>query len=178
MPKWVQLTDWMKAQVLVMALSEWMLLTFTVHLHPDLESQWMADEKDPVKMVRDRLRKELTKVLGPRHEYFFVMEGWSKIDKAPTFLHVHGGIFLRDPGHEAVAYKAIGRACGHGVEGYSKQPKARHKKIYWGGGDRYVNYIFKSVRRPDQRLAGRRLVFSREATGAAREMWGLMTDPR
>lgn len=177
-PAWEKLSPWLKTQVLVVALSAWGMQTFTIHIHPDLEHQWVTAGIDPAAMVRDRIRREITKALGPRQEYFFVMEGWSKLTKAATRLHIHGGFFIREPGTEATAIDAIARACGHGLRGYRKVPRAVHQARYWREGARYIDYLFKSVRRPDQRIAGRRLRLSREATGAAREMWALLTEPR
>lgn len=87
------------------------------------------------------MRREVTRALGPRNEYMFVVEGWSKRAKAPTFLHIHGAFFLQEPGLKDTAMIAIGRACGHGLAGYSTMNRAIHSKRYWGAGlDTWITY--------------------------------------
>ena len=177
-PPWEDLTAWLKAQVLVMALHQWDLQTFTVHLHRDLERKWVANGDDPRVKLRDRLRKQMVRRLGQRREYFFVIEGWSKKRKSEVRLHIHGGAFIAESGDGPKIVAAVASACGQGSGGRSREPKAVHHKIYWKEGRAYINYLFKSVRRKDHRLDRRRVHMSQEATGAGREMWRLMTDPR
>ena len=178
MPPWTELSPWLKAQVLVMTLTEWGLQTFSIHLHPDLEASWLAVGRDPRVEIRDRFRKELEKTLGKKREYFFVVEGWSPHSKRQVGLHIHGGIFIAEQGDGDLGVDAAARACGHGIQGYRKIARAVHQKVYWKDGPKYIDYLLKSVRRPDHRLQRGRLHISREATGAGREMWGLMTEPR
>lgn len=178
MPKWEDLSAWLKSQVLVMCLHEWGLQTFTIHLHSDLEAKWLAAGKNPRVEIRNRLKREMDKAIGPRGEYFFIVEGWSKKDKKEVKLHIHGGGFIREDGDGPKIVEAASRACGQGVRGKPREARSVHEKVYWKEGQRYVDYIFKSVRRKDQRLGRRRLHMSREAVGAGREMWKLMTEPR
>ena len=98
MPAWEGLTPWLKAQLLVMALHQWGLQTFTIHLHSELEADWIANGKDPFNEIRIRMRKEMCNLLGAKAEYFFVIEGLSKQDKNEVRLHSHGGGFIRNHG--------------------------------------------------------------------------------
>lgn len=175
MPRWEDLTDWLKAQLVVMSLHEWGLQTFTIHLHPSLEEQWTASGADPRIEIRNRMRREFQRLLGPKREYFFVIEGWSKLSKSEVRLHIHGGAFIQNPGEEAPILEAAARSCGQGVRGKPIQSRAVHEKVYHREGDRYINYLFKSVRRKDARLSRKRIHLSREAVGAGREMWKLVT---
>lgn len=177
MPSWNDLTPWLKAQVLVMSFNEWHLQTFSVHLHRDLEDDCLKRGLDSRIVIRDRLRKRLRKLLPRRPEYFFVIEGWSKKSKAKVPLHIHGGIFLEDPSEGPAVMEAVAKACGQGLRGAKPEPRAVHGRLFWREGPRYVDYLFKSVRKPDDRLNRRRLHLSQEAVGAGREMWGLMTEP-
>lgn len=178
MPGWDDLSAWLKCQVLVMALEQWHLQTFTVHLHKDLARHCADSRKDPREVIRDRMRKRLKAALGRSPEFFFVVEGWSKARKVQVKLHIHGAVFMDGPSEEAKVMDAIAKACGQGLRGVKRERRSVHGKLYWRDGPRYVDYLFKSVKRPDDRLSRRRSHMSREAVGAAREMWGLMTEPR
>lgn len=178
MPAWEDLTPWLKAQVLVMALDQWHLQTFTVHLHKDLAQDCATNGKDPRVVIRDRMRKRLKAILGRPPEFFFVVEGWSKEKKVQVKLHIHGAAFMVEPSEGTEVMDAVAKACGQGLRGAKRERRAVHGKLYWREGPRYVDYLFKSVKRPDDRLERRRSHMSREAVGAAREMWGLMTEPR
>ena len=92
MPEWDDLSAWMKVQMLAAALNQWELLTFNINVHPDLEAQWLRDGRDPRTMLRDRLRRELDRLVRPRLEHFFVIEGWSNRTKSQTHVHMHGGV--------------------------------------------------------------------------------------
>lgn len=177
MPHWNDLSAWLKMQLAVMLLNEWQLQTFNIHIHPDLEDQWIRDGRDPRKMMRDRLRRELDRRVRPRLEHFFVIEGWSKLQKAPTLLHIHGAAAIY-PGEPRDARKimiAAARAAGHGLRGYSRQRRAVNGRIFTREGPAYINYLFKSVRRKDARLSDRRFTMSQSATDGARELWNTIT---
>jgi hypothetical protein len=178
MPAWEDLTDWLKTQVVVMALHEWGLQTFTIHLHRELEDKWLTAGKDIRVEIRNRMSREMKKLIGDRGEHFFVIEGWSKEKKQQVRLHIHGGGFIREDGDGSKIVAAAARACGQGTRGRPPEHRAIHHKLYWKAGKRYVDYILKSERREDPRLGKRRLHLSREAVGVGREMWGLMTEAR
>lgn len=178
MPKWEDLTPWLKTRLLVMACNQWSLQTFNIVVTADLEAGWLQAGEDPRRELRERVRKHLGRVIDRRSEHFFIIEGWSKRDKAPTRLHIHGGAFIDNPAEGAEVVDAVAKACGQTVGGRKPDPRSVHGKIYWRDSPAYVNYLFKSVRRKDQRLDRQRLYMSREATGAAREFWGLLTEPR
>lgn len=91
MPQWHDLSPWLKMQLAVMLLDQWQFQTFNIHIHRDLEEDWVKEERNVRATMRDRLRRELDKIVRPGLEHFFVIEGWSKKDKKPTLLHIHGG---------------------------------------------------------------------------------------
>ena len=74
--------------------------------------------------------------------------------------------------------EAVGKACGQGLYDRKRERRSVHGRMFWKDGPAYINYLFKSVRRPDQRLERRRIAMCREATQAAQEFWGLLTQPR
>jgi hypothetical protein len=178
MPKWEDLTPWLKTRLLVMACNQWHLQTFDIIVTAGLESEWIKNGRDPRLELRERVRKHLGRVVDRRSEHFFVIEGWSKRDKSATRLHIHGGAFVDDKVEGERVVGAVAKACGQTIRGRKHDHRSIYGKLYWRDSPAYVNYLFKSVRRPDQRLDRQRLYMSREATGAAREFWGLLTEPR
>lgn len=175
MPQWDDLSAWMKVQLAVMLLHEWTFHTFNIHIHPDLEKQWVGEGSDVREKMRDRLRTELVKLGVPRREFFFVVEGWSKHTKAPTVLHIHGAAAIYNDGDGDNIEQAAARAAGHGLRGFSRQPRAVHGDEFTRAGPAYINYLFKSVKRPDARLPERRLTMSRSVVDGAREFWNTLT---
>jgi hypothetical protein len=161
-----------------MACNQWHLQTFNILVTADLEAEWAKRSKDPRRELRERVRKHLGRVVDRRSEHFFVVEGWSKRDKAPTRLHIHGAAFLDNPAEGKGVLDAVAKACGQTIRGRKPDPRSVNGKLYWRDSPAYVNYLFKSVRRPDERLDRQRLYMSREATGAGREFWALLTEPR
>lgn len=176
MPHWDDLTEWLKVQIAVMAMDNWELLTFSIHVHPDLESLWVGGGRDVRAMIRDRLRKEFEKDLRPGLEHFFVVEGWSKRDKKEVRLHFHGAALIDNPGAVAMIKAAAARAGGHDQAGRKKSHRAVHAARFTREGPRYINYLFKAARRHDDRLAKRRLTMSRSLVGATRSFWEMITD--
>lgn len=174
MPHWNDLTLWLKVQLAVMLMDEWSFQTFNIHIHPKLEAKLVAEGKDVRAEIRDRLRKELA-VIRPGLEHFFVIEGWSKFTKAPTILHIHGGALIDEPGDGERIKDAAMRASGQGIRGHPVTPRARHGAVFTKAGPRYVNYLFKSVRKQDDRLEKRRLTMSRSIVDATRDFWHEIT---
>ncbi|MFN3474445.1 MAG: hypothetical protein ACK4ZW_10430 [Blastomonas sp.] len=169
-PHWNDLSLWLKVQLAVMLMDEWSLQTFNIHIHPKLEVKWVSEEKDVRAEIRDRLRKELA-VIRPGLEHVFVVEGWSKLSKAPTILHIHGCAIIDNPGDGDRIIAAAMRAAGQGIRGHPVTRRARHGAIYTKAGPRYVNYLLKSVRKHDDRLTKRRLTMSRSIVDATRDFW-------
>lgn len=177
MPPWKDLTEWLKAQIAIEAMSQWALLTFTINLHPDLEAQWAAEGRDPRGEFRDRLRRELDRRVRPGMEFLFAVEAWSNRDKAPTFVHFHGGVFMREPADEKGIKAAAARAGGHPLDrrGRPKIARSVHTKRFNREGATYINYILKSARRRDDRLPEKRLTMSRSLVGACQDFWDMIT---
>lgn len=178
MPKWEDLTPWLKTRLLTMACNQWSLQTFNVVTTAELERELELTGKDPRQELRERVRKHLGRVIDRRSEHFFIIEGWSKRNKTQTRIHIHGAAFIDTPEEGKRVVEAIAKACGQTVRGRKRDPRSVHGKIYWRDSPAYANYLFKSVRRPDKRFDCQRLYMSREATGAGREFWGLLTERR
>lgn len=177
MPRWDELTSWMKVQLCVLAFSEWKrsLLTFTVHLHTKKVDKWLAKKQDVKTVFRDRLRRELDREVGNGREFLFAVEGLSKRGRTRTFLHAHGGVMMMDASEQETIQRSIGRAAAQGIKGYPKEPRAVSFKPFWGGDERWGNYILKFVNIKDERLAERRLAMSQSAIAAGREFWNLIS---
>jgi hypothetical protein len=173
MPQWNDLSRWLKMQLAVMLMDEWTFQTFNIHIHPDLEKEWVKESRDVRVMMRDRLRRELDKLVRPGLEHFFVIEGWSKLTRAPTMLHIHGAaaIYPGEPRDARNIMLAAGRAAGHGLKGYSRRKRAVHGQMFTRAGPRYINYLLKAVNRKDDRLNDRRVTMSRSVVKATRELW-------
>lgn len=174
MPAWEDLSAWMKVQMLAAALNQWEFWTFNINVHPELEAEWLQKGLDPRVMLRDRLRRELDRLVRPRLEHFFVIEGWSNRTGAETHLHMHGGAAIYEPGEEDLIEQAAARAGGHHM-GRPSVGRAIHKKEFTRERAGYATYLFKNAKRADDRLPSRRLTMSRSAVGAARELWDTIT---
>lgn len=175
MPHWDDLSKWLKVQQAVWVFDAWKFLTFNVHLHPDLESKWVAEGRDIRKLIMAELRRELTRLVRPNPEFFFVVEGWSVRDRASTMVHIHGGVAVLDPAEEPMIKLAVERACGHGVSDRQRPPRAVHFKPFTIERAAYMNYLFKAERKADPRLGNQRLAMSQSAVRAARDFWHMLT---
>jgi hypothetical protein len=177
MPRWDELTPWLKLQLCILAFSEWekRFQTFTIHLNQTLVDKWIKQSVDIRSIVRDRLRRELDSQFGIGREFLFVVEGLSRRTKSPTRLHIHGGIMVEHPGDGPKAIRAAERAAGQGMRSYAKEPRATKWEPYYGGGSTWGNYILKAVGIKDERLADKRLAMSRSAISAGREFWDFVT---
>jgi hypothetical protein len=176
MPQWEDLSQWMKVMMATMACHQWDLLTFNIHLHPDLERELVASQSvRPV--LAERVRKHLTRAIGPGREFFFVVEGHSKDTLAPTILHIHGAAAIYRAGEANRVETAIAAAAGHG-RGASKQRRAVHSKPFTTLQAAYGDYLFKFAKQFDARLDERRLVMSQSMTRAARDLWIDITRPQ
>lgn len=175
MPHWDDLSGWMKVQLAMMAMNNWKVQTFNIHIHPNLEQTWIAAGKDPRVMMRDRIRKEFDKQVRPQLDWFFVIEGWSKKSQSETVLHVHGAAANFEAGDEQKIMAAVARAAGHGLKGYPAMPRAVHGRLFQRERAGYATYLLKAARRHDDRLSRRRLTMSRSMVGGAREFWEMIT---
>lgn len=174
MPRWEDLSLWMKVQLSVMVMHEWSFQTFNIHIHPDLEDRWVSAARDPRAMMRDRVRRELDHHVRPNLDWFFVIEGWSPRN-GETLLHIHGGAASYETGDDQKIMTAVSRAAGHGIRGYSRAPRAVHGRPFARHTAGYVDYLFKATRKSDDRLGERRITMSRTMTGGARAFWELVT---
>lgn len=183
LPKWEDLSLWMKVQIAMLFMYEYATLAFTIHIHPKLEARFVSKGKNPTAETRNRIRKELAKIPGVSSDgvdWFFCMEGdtdknkygsngYKKLEK--TNLHIQGAIDLPDGVAETQIRAALGRACGHGIRGYSNQPRAIHFGDFHTEGPYYGTYLLKFLRRRDERLAERRTAFSRTLTQSSTDFW-------
>ena len=170
MPQWKDLSQWMKVTMATIICDEWDLLTFNINLHPDLEAYLIATGSVRVRLA-ERVRKHLSRALGAGREYFFVIEAHSRRSSAPTYLHAHGAIALREVSEVANIEKALAKAFGHDVRGSRRIPRAVHTEMFYQMQSAYPNYLFKFRTRQDPRLDERRLVMSREMTQVASIFW-------
>src|SRR5665213_4398308 len=170
MPQWSDLSHWMKVAIAVLVGNEFDLLTFNIHLHPDLEREWVAAGVVRQKLA-ERVRKEITCEVGRGREFFFVIESISKLTRLPTVLHIHGAVVANEVQEEDGLEQALARAAGHGIKGSPKLPRAVHSEWFHTLSPAYPNYLFKFAKRFDPRLEERRLVMSQPLTSAARDLW-------
>jgi hypothetical protein len=175
MPQWEDLSQWMKVMLATMVGHQWDLLTFNIHLHPDLERDLVTAQSVRPKLA-ERVRKHLGRAVGKGREFFFVIEGLSKDTLAPTFLHIHGAAAVYEAGEADRVEAAIAAAAGH-VRGASKQPRAVHSAPFTTLRAGYGDYLFKFAKQFDPRLDDRRLVMSNSMTSAARNLWIDITRP-
>lgn len=170
MPQWKDLSQWMKVTMATIVCHEWDLLTFNINLHPDLEAELVASGAVRTRLA-ERVRKHVSRELGPGREYFFVIEGHSAKTGLHTYLHIHGAMAARDRGEHKRIEAALVKAAGHDVGGRGRMPRATKSKWFERVRVAYPNYLFKFSLRRDPRLDERRLVMSHAMTGAASMFW-------
>ncbi len=170
MPQWVDLSQWMKVTTATMVCHEWLLLTFNINLHPQLEAELVAGGSVRADLS-ERVRKHLARSIGPGREYFFVVEGHSKYTGNATALHIHGAIATYDANERRVVEDALAKAAGHDLPGRGRKHRAVQAKWFELLRVAYPNYLFKFSLRHDDRLDERRLVMSRSMTQAAKMFW-------
>lgn len=177
MPKWEDLSQWMKVMMATMAGHQWNLLTFNINLHPELEANLVNDGQVVRTVMAERVRKHLSRSIGNGREYFFVIEGHEKRSGGETGLHLHGAIAIYAPHERKVVEDAIAKAAGQDVHGRGRVKRSVHSKPFSMIRVAYGNYLFKFARKFDPRLDDRRLVMSQAMTGAARMLWSVITRP-
>lgn len=176
MPQWEDLSQWMKVNVSVIVGFEWELLTFNINLHPELETELTRQGHVRTKLS-ERVRKHVGRTVGPRREYYFVLEGHEKLTGAQTHLHMHGAIAVRAGDNVKALMDALARAAGHDIGKRKRIPRAVHSQWFTVIQAAYANYLFKFAKRPDPRLDERRLVMSQEMTQAAKMFWNDIARP-
>lgn len=187
MPQFKDLSRWFKLDLLALGMDEYGFVTFTTHVHPKLEQEWIDTGKDPIIELSERVRKEVRKLDAcPKQgwEYAFVVEGWGKQDQRSKDwsnpkqvpLHIHTLAALYQDGDIGKLSYALDRACGHGLRGYPNQPRGKTNfKPFSKSGRTFINYLMKYERRKDDRLGYRRGVFSRAATQFTHLFWDTIT---
>ena len=175
MPKWEDLSQWMKVMVATMLGHQWDLLTFNIHLHPDLEDRLAATGRLREKLA-ERVRKQLTMAVGKR-EFFFVIESFSKDTGLPVIVHMHGAVCAYDRSEAAAMERALLRAAGHNIGGRQQTFRATSSRWFELLRVAYGDYLFKFARKFDPRLDDKRLVMSQPMTAAARDLWIDITRP-
>lgn len=94
LPRWRDLTPWMKVQLATLALSETGYMQFKLHVHDDLRAELEAGGVDLREWLRDSLTRNLKRRFSEAPWFFFVMEGHTKSGE-PTRPHAHGSIEIR-----------------------------------------------------------------------------------
>lgn len=176
MPQWEDLSQWMKVSMATVVCHEWELLTFNINLQPDLEAELVATG-EVRQGLSERVRKHVSRSLGPGREYFFVIEGHSNWTGLQTHLHVHGACAARDGESLEMIEDVLCKAAGYDMRGRGRPDRASKSKWFQMVRAAYMNYLFKFTLRRDPRLDERRLVMSRAMTQAARDFWNDIARP-
>lgn len=170
MPKWEDLSQWMKVMMATMVCHQWDLLTFNINLHAELEDE-LVSHGNVRERLSERVRKHLSRAIGNGREFFFVIEAHSKGTGAATHLHIHGAIATYAKSEQKVIKQALAKAAGHDLGGRKAVPRAAHTKWFEQIRVAYVDYLFKFAKRFDDRIDRKRLVMSQSMTSAARMFW-------
>ena len=170
LPRWEDLSQWMKVMMATMVCHQWDLLTFNINLHPELENELVTYGNVRVRLS-ERVRKHLSRAIGNGREFFFVIEAHSKDTGTATYLHIHGAIATYAKAEQKVIKQALAKAAGHDLSGRHSVPRAVHTRWFKEIRMAYVNYLFKFAKRFDDRIDRKRLVMSQAMTSAARMFW-------
>lgn len=183
LPKWEQLTEWMKAHLAFQVALEFGVFSFTANLHPDLEQRWVESSRSIDQRIQKRIRGQLEAQGLSDLPYFYVIEGRTRHGKSRSKLHIHGFFAAENPviatKMKLVLESALRRdelrriERKHGVKvehGYDLIDGAR-------GPGRWVSYITKSVMRYEKRLpSARRIFMSTPMTQIARDFWAMVRE--
>jgi hypothetical protein len=91
-PKWRDISPWLKAQIACMVLHEVEYRQFRIHIDQNLIDSWEADGKDIKTEFRNRLARHLKRKFdGITPMLYFVLEAHDT-DGQPTRPHVHGAV--------------------------------------------------------------------------------------
>lgn len=94
LPKWRDLSPWMKLQMATLAMAEGRYLQFTVRIHDDLSDSLVAEGKDLKIYLRDRISRLLrNEFRDARPSFFFVMED-RNAEGCEVRPHAHGSITI------------------------------------------------------------------------------------
>jgi hypothetical protein len=187
LPKWEDLGEYLKLQLLFLIALEERGFAFTVNVRPDLEAKWIGGGKRPM----DRVNREIAKALKvggiDKLAFAYIVEGKTKSGTSRTKLHLHGIFFADDPSIATKFKVAMERSIashpkGKVAAGFAPHsgPAIKIERAYEinaykpTGRGRWFHYIAKNVMRWDTRLMGRRVFISREATQTAKALWALI----
>jgi hypothetical protein len=93
LPRWRDLSDWMKAQVSMFCLHERQVLHFTIRFHDELYAELVRHGCDLKEEMRNRISRFYKRKLGDDPWFMMVAEDRTKRGNA-TFVHFHGSIAL------------------------------------------------------------------------------------
>lgn len=183
LPRWKDLTEFMKFHVAFMATESLDGYAFTSKIHPDLLGNWMGEDRFLERVVK-RLKDGLAKQDIPRIEFAFVIEMRTRGGKSRTAPHLHGFVIPPTPlditrfkiAFEGALHRARGALPQKGKKAWHQHPAYDRDKGDGRGFGRWTNYILKNVRRYDQRVRGRRVYMSQSITQAAQEFWKLVRE--
>lgn len=96
LPKWAQLGEYLKMQILFLVAMEEGGYSFTVNIRPDLQAKWITEGRD----IMDRIRRLVDKALGALKisnlAFCYAVEGRTKRGSKAK-LHLHGFLVSSDP---------------------------------------------------------------------------------
>jgi hypothetical protein len=93
-PRWRDVTPWLKAQVGLMALAEGTFIHFKVSLHDQLLDELVANGTDLQVYLRDRIARCLRAKVGCIPFYFFVFEDRDNTGQFEVPPHAHGSMLI------------------------------------------------------------------------------------
>lgn len=92
-PRWRQLSSWMKFQIASLCLLEREHVTFRAHLHEEIQTRFDKDGSDSlINYFRDRISRCSRSAFGSVAFFWFVIEDRSASGLSETRPHVHGEI--------------------------------------------------------------------------------------
>ncbi len=172
-PRWRDLSPWMRVQLGHMTISEFQGWAFTVHFEDNLLRAIEA-RTDRADYIRRRFTNELGKVFDVAPAYYLVTELHDSHGK-PVHPHIHGGIEIEGVA-EAYVRHAIRRAAGHDMDrGPGKHNAYLGEKPY-GRVEKWGKYVCKGLRRKAPLGWEKRHSMSNQLNGAARDFWEFISE--
>jgi hypothetical protein len=172
-PRWKELSPWMKIQLGHLAICEFVGHAFTVHIADHLLAK-LDTVDNRADYMRRRFTAELRSVFEHTPAYFFVIE-LHDAHGLRVGPHVHGCIEIEGVTEKDVR-SALRRACGHDMDrGPGKHNAYLGEKPY-GRVERWGRYACKGLRKKAPDGWERRHAMSNDLIGSAREFWGFIED--
>lgn len=184
LPKWRELSEYMKLQIAAVCALGAEGYSFTARLNPKLENSWEAHGHDFYELIKRNITKQFREFGINEVGIAYVVEGKTK-KGTRSAIHLHGFFFLDQALHGLSSVQSALEAAlkiGLSRVGPRRSRDINIERMYDTGllygrsPGAWAAYSVKNAAKPDIRLPNRRIYMNRRIVQTAKVMWGLITD--